>query len=97
MPEIDLPPLDPYELDVMATDYQFGEVTGKIVVRNVKTYGMAKTRFLSIRPSYEENRYRLDIDMEIPKMFVEGDFKSDGTVGSFNVIGKGKNNFNIYN
>lgn len=87
---IDLPQLDPFNLDVMSTDYEFGEVTGKIVVRNVKAYGLAKTRFLAIRSNYEDNRYHLEIDLEIPKTFVEGDFKSDGTIGSFNVLGKGK-------
>ncbi|XP_057338860.1 uncharacterized protein LOC130676554 [Microplitis mediator] len=93
IPVIDLPQLDPFHLDVMSTDYEFGEVTGKIVVRNVKSYGLAKTRFLSIRSNHEDNRYRLEIDLEIPKMFVEGDFKSDGTIGSFNVMGKGE--FNV--
>ncbi|XP_012275346.1 uncharacterized protein LOC105697001 [Orussus abietinus] len=93
IPEFDLPRLDPYDIDFQESVYENGEVRGKVTVRDVKTYGLSKIRFLSVRPHHEEGRFRLEIDMEIPKSFIEGDYKATGALGTFVMGGKGY--FNI--
>ncbi|XP_034934942.1 uncharacterized protein [Chelonus insularis] len=94
IPALNMPPLDPLSTDFMMNDFNFDGVSGKFVVRNAKSYGLARTRFLSVRPAHAGARFKLEIDMEIPTIFVEGGFKSDGKVGSFNVVAT-KGHFNI--
>lgn len=91
-----MPQLDPFVVDVANHHYEVGEVTGKISVRNSKSYGLSKARFLSVRPYNDEDHFRLDIDYEMPKALVEGEYKAEGTIGTFRIGGKGKMNFVIF-
>ncbi|RLU21558.1 hypothetical protein DMN91_005931 [Ooceraea biroi] len=54
-------------------------------VTDVNTYGLAKTRFLAVRPEYSDDFLKLEIDVEIPKMLIEGNFKAEGGMGAFNL------------
>jgi len=89
IPELGLPVLDPMVVDYFETDYDFGEIYGKLALRDVKSYGLAKTNFLSVKPKFEGNRMDMDIDIEIPKVFVDGYYKADGAIANFKVGGKG--------
>ena len=89
IPELELPVLDPFVADYMENEYDFGEVKGRMAMRDVKTYGMAKLNFLAVRPRYEGNRMDMDIDVEIPRIFIDGYYKADGEVSSFKIGGKG--------
>ncbi|MGJ2371671.1 JHBP domain-containing protein, partial [Salmonella enterica subsp. enterica serovar Paratyphi A] len=93
IPELEVPVLDPMVVELIENDYNAGEVLGKFVLRDVKTYGMAKTNFLAVRPYRSGNTMNMQIDIEIPKVFVDGNYKAEGTVGPFKIGGKGY--FNI--
>lgn len=93
IPELDVPSLDPFFVDFQSNNYRVGDVTGQIVTKNVKSYGLSKTRFLSVKPHHGKGRFSLEVDSEMSKVFVEGDYKAEGAVGSFKVGGKGNNLF----
>ena len=90
IPELDLPVLDPMEVDMMENEYRAGEVMGRFVLRDVKTYGLAKTSFLAVRPKFTSSRMNLEVDIEIPKVFIDGDYKAEGNVGPYKIGGKGE-------
>lgn len=97
LPEFDMPPLDPYVMDFLDTSYDGGEVKGRVQVKNAKTYGMSKARFLSVRPRHEPGRFTLEVDLEFPKLLVEGYYKAEGSMGTFKIGGKGQSHFiNIF-
>jgi hypothetical protein len=75
--------------DIMENDFQAGDVTGRFVVRDVKTYGLAKTNFLAVRPYFSGNTMNMEIDVEIPKALIDGNYKVEGSIGSYKVGGKG--------
>lgn len=60
-----------------------------VTVTDVNTYGLAKARFLAVRPTYAEDFYKLEVDIELPKMLMEGNYKADGQMGSFQISGEG--------
>ncbi|XP_014238907.1 uncharacterized protein LOC106660454 [Trichogramma pretiosum] len=93
IPEIGLPVLDPMVVDYMENQYDFGDVNGRFALRDVKTYGMAKINFLAVRPKYDGDKMDMDIDVAIPKIYIDGYYKADGAIGNFKVGGKGY--FNI--
>ncbi|XP_076238390.1 circadian clock-controlled protein daywake [Calliopsis andreniformis] len=89
IPELDLPALDPFYLDQHTSEFGNGELRGKVTAKDVQTYGLAKARFLSVKPEMSGDFFRLEIDLEIPKVLCEGDYKAEGSLGSFRVGGKG--------
>ncbi|XP_043274341.1 uncharacterized protein [Venturia canescens] len=94
IPELGVPSLEPFVVEFQSGNYKVGEVSGQIVTKNIRSYGLAKTRFLSVKPQHDtKGRFSLEIDSEMSKVFVEGDYKAEGAVGSFRVGGKG--HFNI--
>ena len=90
IPELELPVLDPLLIEAMENDFKFGEVTGRFALRDVKTYGLANTNFLAVRPQRTGGRMNLEVDIEIPKVFIEGYQKAEGAIGPYKVGGKGE-------
>ncbi|KAK0182281.1 hypothetical protein PV327_000434 [Microctonus hyperodae] len=97
IPELNLPSLDPQFTESMTNDFEFGAVTGRIIVRNANTYGASKVRFLSVRVLHNNDQHRLEVDVDIPKIFIEGDFKADAAFGTFKIGGKGQFNISMEN
>lgn len=89
IPQLDLPRLDPYFTKEQRTIYETGDIQADITVRDVNTYGLAKTRFLAVRPQYSEDFFKVEVDAEIPKMLIEGGFKAEGRMGGFQIGGEG--------
>lgn len=89
IPEVNIPPLDPLVIEYTENEYQLGDVTGKFELRDVKTYGMAKTHFLAVRPRRSADRLNMEVDLEIPRIFIDGEYKGEGSIGPYKVAGKG--------
>ena len=95
LPEFDMPPLDPYYVDHHSAEYDSGSMRGKMSATDIRTYGIAKARFLSVKPELSNDFLRLDIDLELPKILIEGDYNADGFVGSFKIGGTGSFNVSL--
>lgn len=89
IPELNVPVLDPYVTDFESYNFEYGDVTGKMVVKNGQTYGLSNIKFHSLRPYHSKDNFRLDIDYSIPKVFMEGEYKAEGAIGTFRHNGKG--------
>lgn len=90
MPEYNIPKLDPFDTPYYDTVYGEGDIRARIQIKDAKTYGVAKTKFLSVKPMIKGNDVKIDIDVEIPKVLIEGEYKAEGALGSFKVSGKGE-------
>ncbi|XP_026826274.1 circadian clock-controlled protein [Ooceraea biroi] len=95
IPELDLPRLDPYFTKEQRNVYASGDIHADTTVTDVNTYGLAKTRFLAVRPEYSDDFLKLEIDVEIPKMLIEGNFKAEGGMGAFKLGGEGFFNISL--
>ncbi|KAK1120371.1 hypothetical protein K0M31_012352 [Melipona bicolor] len=89
LPEFDMPPLDPYYTESYSMEYDKGQLRGKMVATDVRTYGLAKAHFLSVKPEMVGDLFRLEIDVEIPKLLIDGNYDADGFVSSFKIGGQG--------
>ncbi|XP_032681517.1 circadian clock-controlled protein-like [Odontomachus brunneus] len=89
LPQFDIPLLDPYFLEHHQTKYDANDIRADITVTNVNTYGLAKTRFLAVRPTYADDFFKLEVDVEMPKVLIEGNYKADGMMGAFQIGGEG--------
>ena len=89
LPEFDMPALDPYYTDSYSMEYDKGQIRGKLDASDVRTYGLAKAQFLSVKPEMVDDLFRLEIDVEIPKLLIDGNYDVDGIVATFKIGGKG--------
>ncbi|XP_011498695.1 PREDICTED: circadian clock-controlled protein-like [Ceratosolen solmsi marchali] len=95
IPQLQLPVLDPMSMDYIESNYQAAEISGRFSLRDVKTYGLARTNFLAVRPYFSGNTMNMEIDVEVPKAFIDGNYKADGSIGLYKIGGKGYFNVSI--
>lgn len=89
IPEFDIPALDPYFTDEQRTLYETEDMRADITIKNVNTYGLMKAQFLAVRPQYSDNFFKLELDVDVPKVLIEGNYKAEGVVGAFQIGGEG--------
>ncbi|XP_012533904.1 uncharacterized protein LOC105835308 [Monomorium pharaonis] len=89
IPKLDLPVLDPHFTEYERTVYETKEIHADVTVKDVNTYGLAKAQFLAVRPQHSENFFTLELDVDLPKVLIEGNYKADGTLGTFQIGGEG--------
>ncbi|XP_072763889.1 protein takeout [Anoplolepis gracilipes] len=95
VPKLELPPLDPYFLEHQHTVYETGDLRADITVKNVNIYGLAKCHFLAVRPHHSDDFFKLEVDLELPKMLIEGNFKANGAYGALQIGGEGTFNISL--
>lgn len=89
IPELDVPVLDPYYTEELRSVYDAGDIHADVTVMKVHTYGLAKIRFLAVRPEYSDTFFKVESDVVVPKIFVEGEYKAEGGLGTFTMHGNG--------
>ncbi|XP_029173972.1 uncharacterized protein LOC114942716 [Nylanderia fulva] len=95
LPEFDFPPLDPLSYKHGTFDFDRGEVHGKITIKNAIAYGLKNAKFAAVRAHFLDDIFRLEIDTQVPKLFLEGDCEAEGRIGGFKMGGKGSYNLTI--
>lgn len=93
IPELNFSPLDPYYVDHNVNEFGAGEMHGRIEEWDIYFYGMKNVQFLAVRPEYTDDFFKLEIDLNIPKGLMEGEYEADGHLASFKIGGKG--HFNV--
>ncbi|XP_071560684.1 uncharacterized protein [Temnothorax nylanderi] len=93
LPEYDFPSLDPVLYENGKLLVTADELHGELTASNITAIGLAKTRFFDVRTHFLDDVFRLELDTQVPKLFVKGAVKMDGAVNVFRVLGNG--HFNI--
>lgn len=97
LPEFDFPSLDPLSYEYGEFEFERNEIYGRVSLSNVINKGLTNISFLSVRPHFLDDGFRLEIDSNVPKMFVKGNCKAEGKVGGFQMGGKGRFNLTLEN
>ncbi|XP_011878428.1 PREDICTED: uncharacterized protein LOC105567830 [Vollenhovia emeryi] len=95
LPELNFPTLDPLNYEHGAAEFKSGEIDAKVVLSNTTATGLSKVRFYDVRTYFHDDKFRLEIDIQISNLYVKGDVKIDGTVGIFKIINDGHFNSTI--
>lgn len=89
LPEFDFPSLDPLVYEDGRVVFNSGEIRGEVIFSNVTAIGLSKARFSDVRTHFLNDVFRLEIDVQMPKLYGEGYVELDGTINLFRVTGKG--------
>ncbi|EZA55200.1 hypothetical protein X777_05270, partial [Ooceraea biroi] len=81
-PEFDFPSLDPLIYHYRAS-FESNSLNADITVSNSTAVGLAKTRILDVRSHFFGDRFRIELDLDIPKLYLEGIMAVKGNLGPF--------------
>lgn len=90
LPEFDLPPLDPLFFEFSTFVFDKGALHGVVNISNFIFTGLANTRFLAVRSHFGNKLFRLEIDLQVPKVEGSGACNAVGMLAEFRMGGKGK-------
>ncbi|XP_077295440.1 circadian clock-controlled protein daywake-like [Arctopsyche grandis] len=77
IPELNLPPLDPYELEENVVEYRQKQFIAKFSIKNIKAYGFSSSKVRDVRLNFIDDQILLEIDLANPRIFVEGSYRAD--------------------
>ncbi|KAL6422470.1 hypothetical protein ACFW04_010637 [Cataglyphis niger] len=89
LPEFDFPSLDPLSYEHGNFVFDRGEVHGNVNMENVICEGLKIIRFSNIKSHFLDDVFRLEIDTQVPRLFIDGDCEAEGRIGGFRMGGKG--------
>ncbi|XP_014467226.1 PREDICTED: uncharacterized protein LOC106740565 [Dinoponera quadriceps] len=89
LPEFDFPPLDPYFLEHEREIIDSGELHAEVTVSNATIKGYEMIRFRDVRPHSLNEIFRLEVNMRISRMLIDGICEAYGNLGPFRIGGKG--------
>lgn len=89
IPELDIPSLEPYQIQSETFDLDMGDIQAKIRVKNVNVYGALNIVWQSIKPHHSKDYFKMDANFTTSRIFAEGDYKAEGGFGAFKSKGRG--------
>lgn len=81
--------MDPLSYEHANFVFDRGEVHGNVNIKNVICEGLKIISFLNIKSHFLDDVFRLEIDIRVPRLFLDGDCEAEGRVGGFRMSGKG--------
>ncbi|XP_011705289.1 PREDICTED: uncharacterized protein LOC105460537 isoform X2 [Wasmannia auropunctata] len=93
--EFDFPALDPLLYEYGKAVFNTDIIHAEVIISNLTIIGISKTHFNGVRAHFLDDVFRLEIDTVIPKIFLKGTAKLDGTLGILRIVDKGPFNLNI--
>ncbi|KAJ8665121.1 hypothetical protein QAD02_006783 [Eretmocerus hayati] len=97
IPEFDITPRDPLVLETIKDNYKTKDVSTFLHLRNLTIFGLKDTKFLRTRVNFTDNRIKLEVDQQIPYLYVESTHEVNGSISGVQVDGQGYFNLSMTN
>ncbi|KAG7310729.1 hypothetical protein JYU34_003537 [Plutella xylostella] len=89
IPDLGLPPIDPYEQDDIKVEYKRNQISAKMYMKDIVVAGLRQAKVLDARLRADEERFHLEVDMTSPSVFVTGRYHGEGRYNSLRVNATG--------
>ncbi|XP_011878392.1 PREDICTED: uncharacterized protein LOC105567806 [Vollenhovia emeryi] len=89
MPEFDVPPIDPLFAKYAKIIFNSNLMHAEAIISNLSAIGLAEASFSDIRTYFLDDVFRVEIDGQVPSMFVEAAVKINGVLSIFKVAAEG--------
>ncbi|EDW12307.1 uncharacterized protein LOC6576884 [Drosophila mojavensis] len=91
--DLNIPPMDPFELGKSSYNYNSGMLQGRIAMRNVAVHGLSEGIVDKVDYRQKNNRVRMEMISHVPQMLAEGAYKADIKLNDMKITPKGT--FNV--
>lgn len=86
--EFGLPPFDPFFYPYQEGVFDSGDLHAKLRGINNTIEGMRNIRFKTVRPHFIDDTFRLEIDIRMPSIFLDGIIEGNGSMAGFRIGGR---------
>ena len=93
IPELNLPPMDPFVVDKANYQFTTNSLQGKVGVRNLKIVGLSDTTFESIDFKKNGDNITYQMKTKTPKIVIDGKYKAEININDNKMNAKG--DFNV--
>lgn len=93
MPEFDLPPLDPLFYKYNKAEFVLNNIRTEAIISNLSVIGLSKARFSDVRTHFLDDVFRLEIDVQVPKLFAEAIVKINSSLNGLAINSEGMISF----
>lgn len=95
IPELNIPPTDPLEVDKSSYQFVNNIIQGKVALRNVKIKGLSKTIFNSVEYKKQGDKFKMVVKFKTPELFIQGRFKAEVKINNAKMNSKGAFNLTM--
>lgn len=89
IPELNIPPMDPLEIDKTSYEFTNNIIQGKVALRNLKITGLSNAVVNDVNFKREGDKFKLEVKSKTPKIFIEGRYKAEVTINNSKMNSKG--------
>lgn len=94
---IDFPSVEPFTYDTVTFRYNNPNfIQGWLSIRDQKNYGMSKAKVLKVKSDFTDDEMKLQAEVNFPKLFTTGKYKSNMSFGVLKFESKGEFNVSMY-
>lgn len=92
LPELDVPPIDPYVQKEIRVEYKNNQVVAKMIMKNIVVTGLKEAKVHDVRLKADEDRFYMEVDITSPRVHVTGQYHGEGQYTSLNIKTDGEFN-----
>nr|CAD7403238.1 unnamed protein product [Timema cristinae] len=97
-PELDLPALNPVHIAELSIDTDITEdVRSRMFFKDINIYNTDSVQIKNVRSNINDNKLELEVDIQFPKLFLDGEYRSDVRFRGLPFINKGSFNLTLAN
>lgn len=96
IPEYDFPSVDPFVVDYAKVELNSDLIHGELIISNLTAHGLSKAHFSDVRTHLFDDVFGLEIDVQIPKLFIKGAVKLNGSLNIFRLLSEGYFNLTVH-
>lgn len=95
IPDLDVPPIDPYFQKTYKVDYTNNQIGAKMLMKNIYVAGMKSAKVHDARLRADEDKFHLEVDLTSPWIIVTGDYRGEGRFNSLKITAHGTFNLTM--
>ncbi|XP_067621318.1 uncharacterized protein [Eurosta solidaginis] len=87
--ELNIPPMDPFIIARNNIEVRTGFAQGRVQVRNVRVFGISEGQVQKVDFHLNGNKVRMGLVTQMPRFYVEGNYKADMLINEVKMTPKG--------
>ncbi|KAM7351304.1 uncharacterized protein ACRADG_004217 [Cochliomyia hominivorax] len=95
IPEINVPPMDPLEIEKTSYEFTNNIIRGKVALRNLKIKGLSNTQVKGVDFKKDGDNIKLEVKSNTPKLHIEGRYKAEVLINNAKMNSKGTFNLTM--
>uniref|UniRef100_A0A336MFV3 CSON001101 protein n=1 Tax=Culicoides sonorensis TaxID=179676 RepID=A0A336MFV3_CULSO len=89
IPSLGVPDFDPYKIKKTVIEFNTGQISSKSVMKNALISGFSRAQVKNVRTKINDRKMYIEIDMKIPELTTEAQYKGSGGFNELRVNSTG--------